>query len=134
MAAQGLGRGKEGFKRRLFDVFRSWAFIAGIQVFVEISAEIDFVEWVGGGLLFQQLRRVGSDDGFGGGFGIAEGGEFDLCAVGFTILAIGLITGDFEDGLIGGISLALGFEQGLMLFGGQFLPAVGGFFENRVLS
>ena len=43
---EGDGRGKKCLKGRLFHRFRRGAFIAGIQVFIEKRAEVDFVERV----------------------------------------------------------------------------------------
>ena len=51
------GRGEEGFKRRLFDVLGGRALVTGIEIVVEIRAEIDFVKRIGGG---RRLGRFGS--------------------------------------------------------------------------
>jgi hypothetical protein len=64
MIAQGDGRREERLERRLFDRFRSWRPISGIEVVVEEGAEIDLVE------------RVGDSRGFEGRIG--DGGNFRL--------------------------------------------------------
>ena len=39
--------GEEGFEGRLFDVLRSGAFEARVQIIVEVIAQIDFIEGIG---------------------------------------------------------------------------------------
>ena len=135
MIAERYRRGKKCLERRLFDILRSRALVAGVQIFVEIGAEIDLVERIGGGFGFDDLGRLGSRCGFDDGrLRIADGGGFDLRAVGLLAIAVRRPGGDFQNGLIRRFRQPLGFEQRLQLLRRQLLAAVGRFLQDRVLS
>jgi len=134
---------KESFEGRLLDGFGRGTLVARIQVFIEESTEVDFVEGILVGFLirnfgFGRWRRGGW---FGGRFNGREGGAV-VIKPGIRFRSIG---GDsrlngggaiygFENGLIGRLGGALRFENGLHFLGRQLFDAIERFLEHRVLG
>ena len=143
-------RGKEGFKRGLFDVFRGGAFVAWIEIIVEIRTEVDFIERVGRRGRFGSFGTGGDGRRFGcgnrGGAGLSRhltgfsrqmdgGGIGDVRAFnGIAQIYFRGTRGDIQDRLIRWIAHALGFEQWLQFLRRELFAAFSGFFENRVLG
>ena len=140
-------RGKEGFKRGLFDVFGCGAFVTGIEIVVEVGAEIDFVEGIGWRGRLGSFRGGGArgcvDGCVGGGarralhvFDSSDVGRIDtfggVCAI--RHVHFHGTGGHIQNRLVGGIGHALGFEQRLQFFGRQLFAALSRLFEDRVLG
>ena len=106
------GRGQEGFKGRLLDVFQRGTLEAGIQVLVEILAQIDFIEGIGG-LGFNNVRLPEHRPDAGRGIGLDAAQRFhDGAAFAVAFRGIRGFGGHFQNRLVGGIAGALGFQSG----------------------
>ncbi len=123
MVAQGDGRGKESLEGWFLYIFRSGTLVARIKIFIEERTKIDLVE----GILFGLW--LGNHVGLGCGcIGRLERHRRPPVVV-KTIRCLSAVSRDprlgrrraihcFEDGLIGGLGGALGFENGLHFLGG----------------
>ena len=138
MIGEGDGGGKEGFKRRFFDVLRSGALEARIQVVIEIIAEVDFIERIGRGLRdFRRFAAVGGvairwrGPDLRRTFGRQTSNSARIGA-----FPLGRAGGRFQNRLVRWLAgtLSIGFEQRLQLFRRELLGAVGGLFQHRVLG